>query len=135
MAERTLLAVSAMVVAVGLTGLIAVVLASLNERRRELAILCSVGAKPVDVFVLLAAEAFLVSVFGALLGVALLDAITATLAPLLQARLGLIVQLRLLSITELGWLGVIVATALLVSLVPGYRAYRMSLADGLSPRI
>jgi putative ABC transport system permease protein len=42
--ERTLMAISAMVVAVGLAGMVAVVLASLGERRRELAILRSVGA-------------------------------------------------------------------------------------------
>jgi putative ABC transport system permease protein len=41
--ERTLMAISAMVVAVGLAGMVAVVLASLGERRRELAILRSVG--------------------------------------------------------------------------------------------
>ena len=52
-AERVLLAVSAMVVAVGLAGLVAVVLAGLNERRRELAILRSVGARPRDIFFLL----------------------------------------------------------------------------------
>ena len=51
--EKTLLAVSAMVVIVGLSGLIAVILAGLNERRRELAILRSVGARPLDVFLLL----------------------------------------------------------------------------------
>jgi len=46
-AERTLLAVSAMVAAVALAGLVAVVLSSLGERCRELAILRSVGA-PTD---------------------------------------------------------------------------------------
>ena len=55
-AERALFAISAMVVAVGLTGLIAVILAGLNERRRELAILRSVGARPRDIFVLLMIE-------------------------------------------------------------------------------
>jgi putative ABC transport system permease protein len=134
-AERTLLAVSAMVVAVGLTGLMAVVLASLNERRRELAILRSVGAKPWDIFILLAAEAFLVGVLGAVLGVALLDAATAALAPLVQAHFGMVIRFRLVSATELMWLGVVIGVALAASLVPGYRAYRLSLADGLSPRI
>ena len=57
-AERVLLAVSAMVVAVGLAGLVAVVLAGLNERRRELAILRSVGARPREIFFLLMIEAW-----------------------------------------------------------------------------
>ena len=64
-AERVLLAVSAMVVAVGLAGLVAVVLASLNERRRELAILRSVGARPREVFLLLVMEAIGITLTGA----------------------------------------------------------------------
>lgn len=134
-AERTLIAISAMVVAVGLIGLIAVVLASLNERRREMAILRSVGAKPFDIFVLLAAEALIVSVLGAALAVVLLDAVTVALGAMLQTRFGVFVQFRVVSAAELVWLTSAVASALLASLVPGYRAYRMSLADGLNPRI
>jgi putative ABC transport system permease protein len=88
-AERTLLAVSAMVVAVGLAGLVAVVLASLGERRRELAILRSVGARPGEVFLLLSAEGLFITVLGAVLGVALLALLTALLAPLAQAHFGL----------------------------------------------
>jgi putative ABC transport system permease protein len=134
-AERTLLAVSAMVVAVGLMGLVAVVLASLNERRRELAILRSVGARPADIVVLLAFEAFLVGALGAIAGVVLLDAATAALAPLAQARFGIVLEFRILSLGELVWLAAVIAITMAASLVPGYRAYRLTLADGLSPRI
>ena len=115
--------------------MIAVVLASLNERRRELAILRSVGAKPRDIFTLLAMEAFAVALIGALLGVVLLGVLTALLAPIVQAHFGLIIQLRVVSMTELTWLSAIIGAALLASLVPGYRAYKASLADGLSPRL
>jgi putative ABC transport system permease protein len=134
-AERTLLAVSAIVVAVGLMGLVAVVLASLNERRRELAILRSVGARPADIVVLLAAEAFLVSTLGAMAGVVLLNVATFMLAPLAQEQFGIAVHFRIVSAAELGWLAVVIATAMAASLVPGYRAYRLTLADGLSPRV
>ncbi|WP_043818688.1 ABC transporter permease, partial [Rubrivivax gelatinosus] len=44
--ERSLLAVSALVAVVSLAGLVAVVLAGLAERRRELAVLRAVGAGP-----------------------------------------------------------------------------------------
>ncbi|MFA7243533.1 MAG: FtsX-like permease family protein [Sulfuricellaceae bacterium] len=134
-AERTLLAVSSMVVAVGLAGLIAVILASLNERRRELAILRSVGARPEDVFLLLTIEGLFVTVLGSLLGVALLSILTAVVGPLLQAHYGLVIHTRFVSLAELKLLGIVVIVGLLASLAPGYRAYRLSLADGLSPRI
>lgn len=133
--ERTLLAVSAMVVAVGLAGLVAVILASLNERRRELAILRSVGARPGDVFLLLMIEGMFVTVLGSLLGVVLLFAATAAAGPWVQAHYGLIIHTRFVSLEELKLLGIVITIGLLASLAPGWRAYRLSLADGLSPRI
>ena len=133
--EQALLAVSAMVVAVGLAGLVAVVLAGLNERRRELAILRSVGARPLDVFVLLTLEGLFITLLGCLLGVALLAALSAAVGPLVQARYGIEVVSRFLSIEELRLLAAVVAVGLLASLVPGWRAYKLSLADGLTPRL
>jgi putative ABC transport system permease protein len=134
-AERVLLAVSGMVVAVGLAGLVAVVLAGLNERRREIAILRSVGARPRDIFMLLMIEAVGITVVGALAGVALLGILTLALAPLAAARYGLIIEPTFIAGGEGFLLAAVVAVGVLASLVPGYRAYRLSLADGLTPRL
>jgi putative ABC transport system permease protein len=134
-AERVLLAVSAMVVAVGLAGLVAVVLAGLNERRREIAILRSVGARPRDIFMLLMIEAVGITVVGALAGVALLGILTVALAPVAAARYGLIIEPTFIAGGEGLLLAAVVAVGVLASLVPGYRAYRLSLADGLTPRL
>jgi putative ABC transport system permease protein len=133
-AERALLAVSAMVVAVGLTGLIAVVLAGLNERRRELAILRSVGARPRDIFLLLMLEGAGVTLVGALAGTVLLSVSIAAASPLVIARYGLVLSPLAIGGGELALLGAVVAVGVLASLIPGYRAYRMLLADGLTPR-
>jgi len=134
-AEKSLMAVSAMVVVVGLSGLIAVVLAGLNERRRELAILRSVGAKPLDVFTLLTGECIFVTLAGIALGVALLSAMTLFLAPLAQSHYGITLQATTISSDELILLAIVLGVALLASLVPGYHAYQLSLVDGLTPRI
>ncbi|HTP63490.1 MAG TPA: FtsX-like permease family protein [Burkholderiales bacterium] len=133
--ERTLLAVSAMVVAVGLAGLVAVILAGLNERRRELAILRSVGARPGDIFLLLTVDGLIVTVLGCAVGVLMLAALTAAVRPFAQSHYGLGIHLQLLSLPELRLLGAVVLVGLVASLVPGYRAYRLSLADGLTPRL
>ena len=47
-AETALSVVSAMVVATALLGMVTMILTTLNERRREMAILRSVGATPRD---------------------------------------------------------------------------------------
>lgn len=84
--EKTLLAVSALVVMVGLSGLVAVVLAGLGERRRELAILRSVGAGPWLVFMLLAIEGVLVVLLGVLLGTLAVIVGSSLAAPILLER-------------------------------------------------
>jgi len=134
-AERALLAMSTLVVAVGLAGMVAVVLASLGERRRELAILRSVGARPRDLFALLALEGFVVTLLGAVLGLLLVTALAAGLGPWLQASYGIAPSHAWPTPDEWRWLGWVLAVGTLASLLPGYRAYRLSLADGLTPRI
>jgi len=63
-AEKALLAVSAVVVFAGLINLISVLLSSLAERRREMAILRSAGASPGTVFRLLCLESSLLAIAG-----------------------------------------------------------------------
>jgi putative ABC transport system permease protein len=134
-AERALLAISALVVVVSFAGLVAVVLAGLGERRRELAILRANGARPRDLFTLLALEGGAVTLAGALCGTLLLAVLTFALGPWLAAEYGLNLKLAMPSLEELRLLGLVVAVGTLASLLPGYRAYRLSLADGLTPRV
>ncbi len=134
-AEKSLKAVSAMVVIVGLSGLIAVVLAGLNERRRELAILRSVGAKPRDLLLLLTTEGLFITLSGIVLGVALLSLLALMLAPIVQSRYGIAFNASAISFAELQLLSIVLAVSVLASVIPGYRAYQLSLIDGLTPRI
>jgi len=132
--ENSLLAISTLVVLVGLAGLTATMLAGLNERRRELAILRSLGAGPGEIFLMLVAEGLVVTVLGVALGVALMSIGTVLLAPLALAQFGIPLQPRPPTANEIVLLLSIIATGLAASLVPGWRAWRMSLADGLTPR-
>ena len=134
-AERYAQLVSLMVVAVGLTGLVAVVLAGLNERRRELAILRSVGARPRDVFALLALEGISLSLIGAAFGSVLVAMLVLALAPWLQANYGLALSSVWPGPAEWWLLAGIVAVGAVASLLPGWRAYQLSLADGMTPRL
>ena len=132
--EKILLLVSALVVVIGLAGLVAVVLASLNERRRELAILRSVGASLPQILALLLIEGILLTICGALLGFALLSSLGVVFAPMLESRLGLSLALALPNSQEMKLLGMVVLTGAMSSLIPALQAYRLALADGLNPR-
>ncbi|MEF7613086.1 ABC transporter permease [Aquincola sp. MAHUQ-54] len=133
--ERALLVMSALVGIVSLAGLVSVVLTSLNERRRELAVLRAVGAGLRHIVALLALEGALVTLLGAVLGLVLVLGLTAALGPWLQAHHGLVIGWGLPSPVQWALWSAVIATGWLASLLPGLRAYRLSLADGLSPRI
>ena len=69
-AENALMAVSVMVIVTGLLGMMTVILSSLNERRREIAILRALGAKQRHIVTQFLVETVVLSVGGGLLGVA-----------------------------------------------------------------
>lgn len=133
--ERGLQLTGALVSLVSLGGLVAVILAGLNERRRELAILRAVGAGPRHVLALLAAEGMLVTLLGVALGTLACLAGLAALGPWVQAHYGLALGARAPNADEALLLGAILGCGWVASLLPGWRAYRLSLTDGLSPRI
>jgi putative ABC transport system permease protein len=123
-----------MVVATALLGMATTILATLNERRREMAILRAVGARPTHVLGLLVAEAGLLALAGAALGVVLLYAALAALRPVIDARFGLYLAIDPPGADELARLAAVVAAGLLTGIVPAWRAYRLSLADGMTVR-
>lgn len=138
-AEQALLAVSALVVVVGLAGLVAVMVASLGERRRELAILRALGAGPRQILALLALESMALALAGIVCGLVLVYGASAALAPWLAAEFGLHLATGWPpgwpSVSEWTLLGAVFAASMLASLVPGIQAYRYSVADGMTIRI
>ena len=133
--ERALLLVSGFVVVVGLFGLLTALLTSLGERRREMAILRSVGARPAHVFALILGEALALTLLGILVGLGLLYGALLVAQPLILSAMGIFVAVGTLSPHEMMLLVLVLAAGFLVGLIPGYRAYRLSLADGLSIRV
>lgn len=133
-AETALAAISAMVVVTALLGMVTMILTTLNERRREMAILRSVGATPVTVLGLLMAEAALLVVAGAGGGVALLYAALAGLQPYIDRVYGLYIAIEPLGAAEWQNLAGVVAAGIMAGLLPALRAYRLSLADGMTVR-
>ncbi|MCB1740919.1 MAG: ABC transporter permease [Gammaproteobacteria bacterium] len=134
-AENALFIISVLVVVTGLCGMLTVILASLEARRREMAVLRSLGARPGYVFALFMSEAGLLTALGAALGLALLYVMSLMLQPLLLARFGLQIPLGAPLASDLLMLAGVVVAGIVVGTIPALRAYRLSLADGLVMRI
>lgn len=133
--EKTLFAISALVVVVGLAGMLVALLTGLSERRREMAVLRSLGARPAQVFALILGEAGCLTALGLALGVALLYAGLLAAQPWIESRLGLFIALSAPSAYELGLLLLVGVAGLVIGLIPAWRCYRYSLADGMTIRV
>ncbi len=131
-AEQALLVVSAFVMVIGLLGMLTALLTGLNERRREMAILRSVGARAWQIFVLVMGETLLLVSTGMAAGVALLYLIIIACRPLLREFYGMSLAINPPTQTELLMLAATLVAGALIGAIPAWRAYRMSLSDGLS---
>ncbi len=134
-ADTALMIVAAFVVLAGLLGMVTAILTSLQERRREMAILRSVGARPRHVFALMIIESVALALAGVLLGVCLTYGALYLGQPLLQSRFGIFVAIGGLNAYDFAILGSIIAAAFLMGVLPAWRAYRNTLSDGLTLRI
>lgn len=133
MAEQALLAVSVFVVIAGLMGMLTSLLTSLQERRREMAILRSMGAQPKHIFALLISEAVVITTFGIIIG--LLGLYLSLLQPIIQQYYGIAIELTLPSLYELKLLALILCSGFIIGVIPAIQAYRHSLSDGMTIRL
>ncbi len=133
-AETALFGVSTFVIAAGLIGLLTTLLTSLAERRREMAVLRSMGAGPGMVFGLLIAEAVILAGIAAVAGVTAIHAGMFAARPFVLERFGLYLAPGLPGWFDGAVVIVVTIAAGLIATLPAWRAYRFSLADGLSIR-
>lgn len=133
-AENALFAVSACVVLAGLLGMLAALLTTLNERRREMAILRSAGARPLQIFGLLVFESMLLTLLGILAGLLLLYGGLLLVQELAAARFGLYLAITAPSLWQWQLLGLVMGAGLLAGTLPAWLAYRNTVADGLTLR-
>ncbi len=134
-AEKALLAVSGFVVLVGLAGMLIALMTSLEERRREMAILRSQGARPFHVFSLIVGESTLLTLAGVITGIALLYGLLIASQPLILSKFGIFIAISGLSAYEVLLMLVVCLAGIVIGVIPGYRIYRYSLADGMTIRI
>ncbi|WP_127114890.1 ABC transporter permease [Shimia sediminis] len=134
-AERTLRIVAMAVVVAGILGMLTMLSATLEARRREFAILRAVGATPGKIGALLFVEAALITIAGLLGGVVILYLVQTVSAPILSERVGIDLAPGLPVVSELRLLGVIFAVGVASSLLPALRVYRVTVNDGLNLRL
>ena len=133
--ELIMLGISVMVVVAGLIGMLTTIMSSLNERRREMAVLRAIGAHPYHILVLFVLETLFLMLAAIALSLILMYGMLLMLQPFLMEWIGISIAIGWLDTQQIGIIIFITLAALLVSLIPGLIAYRRSLQDGLLIRI
>ncbi|HRX19691.1 MAG: FtsX-like permease family protein, partial [Gemmatimonadetes bacterium] len=127
--------ISAAVLLVGLLGMLVSLYSTLQERRREMAILRSLGAGPGRIAALLVFESGVLSVLGVVLGVGLTYLVLLVGGGIAERHFGLFIPVTPPGTLEWAYMGGVVVAGLVVGLVPAWRAYRHALQDGLAIRL
>jgi len=129
--ENTLVLISALVLLASLLGLAAMLLASIRERQREIAVMRVIGASPWFLLALILLEALLIALAATATAVLLLSLTTNLMAEVLAARFSLFIEPNLLGPESLVYIGVVLLSTLIVALIPGLSAYRKALHQQL----
>ncbi len=123
------------VLLVGLLGMLVALYSTLQERRREMAILRSLGAGPGRIAALLVLESGLLALVGAVVGVALVYGLLVVGQGIAETHFGVYIPITAPKQLEWLYLGGVVVAGVLVGLIPAWRAYRNTLQDGLTIRL
>jgi len=130
--EQILFLVSLCVLLVGVLSILISLYTSINERRREMAILRSLGASSRHVFTLLIYESCFLVFMGCLIGVGSLYGLLTFVKPWLESNFSVYLEIQPLSKMEWIYLLGIFIAGTLAGLIPAIKAYMNSLQDGLT---
>ena len=124
-----------MVIITGLIGMVTVIIATLNERRREIAIFRALGARRETLLGLLMIESGFYGVVGLITGYILHIVMMLLANAYVQSHYGIALTVGWPNESMIYILLGFLLTATVLGVLPGYRAYRQSLSDGLSANL
>lgn len=129
--KQSLVTISFVVFVTSVIGVVSMLLSLLNERRKEMALLRSLGASAMDVFSLILFESFIICMLGVLFGEVLLMLIIFGFNNHLIDGFHLVISFDYISMTDLVICLFLVFLGTLSGIIPAIRAYKNTLSDGL----
>jgi len=130
--ENVLQIIGYLVLLASLFGLATMLLATMNERQKEIAVMRILGASPKTIVSLIILEALIITTLALVSSIAFVTVLLSLLDGWLTAEYGLFLSNNVLSTDLLILSGIIIAATLLTALVPGLEAYKKALHSQLS---
>ena len=131
--DRVLELIAYLVALVAVGSVLASIYNSMNERRRDIAILRALGARRRTIFGTIILEAVMISVLGMVLAFGAYGIIFTTVASVIRGEMGVVLVATAWHPVMLWAPGLIVGMSALAGLVPAVKAYRTNVADYLVP--
>lgn len=131
--DRVLTLVAWLVALVATSSILASIYSSMNERRRELAILRALGARRITVFGVIVLESAAISAIGVVLGFAVYAVLIGFTTQIIRSQTGVVLEPCAFNPVMLWEPAVFVAAGALAGIVPALKAYRTDVAQNLTP--
>jgi len=125
--------VAYLVAVVATASILAGIYNSMNERRREIAILRALGARRWTIFAAILSEAAAISTLGMALGFLVYAAIVAVVAGVMRAQTGVVIDPFKFNPVMLWAPAMLIGLGALAGLIPALKAYRTEVAENLTP--
>ena len=132
--EILLRVISILVLFASLFGLSTMLLASMDQRKSEIAVLRVLGAGPSLIFSLVLIEALILVSVAIIASVMTISLTLTLLGDWLASEYGLFLSANLLSMEALMAIGVILIASIITSTIPAFEAYKNALHSNLSAR-
>lgn len=130
--ENLLRVISLLILLSSLFGLATMLLASMRERHKEIAVLRAIGAGPTVIFILIQAEALLVALIATIASVLLVWLTLVASNDWMSEHYGLFIETNIFNQDSLLIAGIVLVATFVVATIPAIGAYRRALHSGLS---
>jgi len=132
-AEQVLRAIGWLVFIVALFGVLAAIYNTMEDRRRHIAIMRSLGARRSTILSLILMEAGFITTLGCLIGLLLGMGIVGSVAPYLADSAGIIISAYAIEAQQFVTLAIFVFLGIVAGIIPAVKAYRTDVVTNLAP--
>jgi putative ABC transport system permease protein len=130
--RTVLMVLTSLIIVVSGVGIFVSIYNSMNDRRKEIAIMRALGAQRRTVFSIILAESILLCFGGGIFGILLGHGLVFAAAPVVQQQAGILISPLAFEQIELVLLPALIALASIIGIVPGLSAYRTDVARALA---
>ena len=125
--ENILLIISLMVLITSMIGMSAILYSNIHLRKNEMALLRIVGASPKIIYILLIFESLIITFLSILFSIIIFQILNLIMNPILDLHYGVFIEYKFLSINNLIFFVFVILLSILISLFPGYKAFKSSI--------